>query len=286
MKKKLKSEVKEFFDNFIKVLKRPEMAILPGQLAFFFVLAIVPTITLISYGASLLNLSTDVIYDFLANAFSKDIASMLLNIPESSASGLGLVITLVVGYYTASNGPASIIITSNAIYGEKQTGFFKRRLKSIIMTIFLVLLFIFMLIVPVFGDKIIELFQYVDLNSSITDKVTTIIRLLQGPVTWLIMYFFIKILYTIAPNKRIKSKNVGYGAIFTSISWILITYGYSFYINNIAYYSTFYGSLANIVMLMIWIYILAYVFTIGMALNYRKEEVELEKTGSIKTNNK
>lgn len=285
MKKKLKSEVKEFFDNFIKVLKRPEMAILPGQLAFFFVLAIVPTITLISYGASLLNLSTDVIYDFLANAFSEDIAAMLLNVPES-ASGIGLVITMIVGYYTASNGPASIIITSNAIYGEKQTGFFKRRLKSIIMTIFLVLLFIFMLIVPVFGDKIIELFEYVDLNSSITDKVTTIIRLLQGPVTWLIMYFFIKILYTIAPNKRIKSKNVGYGAIFTSISWILITYGYSFYINNIAYYSTFYGSLANIVMLMIWIYILAYVFTIGMALNYRKEEVELEKTGSIKTNNK
>lgn len=285
MKKKLKSEVKEFFDNFIKVLKRPEMAILPGQLAFFFVLAIVPTITLISYGASLLNLSTDVIYDFLANAFSEDIAAMLLNVPES-ASGVGLVITMIVGYYTASNGPASIIITSNAIYGEKQTGFFKRRLKSIIMTIFLVLLFIFMLIVPVFGDKIIELFEYVDLNSSITDKVTTIIRLLQGPVTWLIMYFFIKILYTIAPNKRIKSKNVGYGAIFTSISWIIITYGYSFYINNIAYYSTFYGSLANIVMLMIWIYILAYVFTIGMALNYRKEEVELEKTGSIKTNNK
>ncbi len=285
MKKKLKSEVKEFFDNFIKVLKRPEMAILPGQLAFFFVLAIVPTITLISYGASLLNLSTDVIYDFLANAFSEDIAAMLLNVPES-ASGIGSVITMIVGYYTASNGPASIIITSNAIYGEKQTGFFKRRLKSIIMTIFLVLLFIFMLIVPVFGDKIIELFEYVDLNSSITDKVTTIIRLLQGPVTWLIMYFFIKILYTIAPNKRIKSKNVGYGAIFTSISWILITYGYSFYINNIAYYSTFYGSLANIVMLMIWIYILAYVFTIGMALNYRKEEVELEKTGSIKTNNK
>ena len=34
MKKKLKGELKEFFDNFIKVLKRPDMAILPGQLAF------------------------------------------------------------------------------------------------------------------------------------------------------------------------------------------------------------------------------------------------------------
>ena len=94
------------------------------------------------------------------------------------------------------------------------------------MTFFLVLLFIFMLVVPVFGNKIVELFQFVDLNSSITEKVTMIITILQGPITWLIMYFFIKILYTIAPNKKVKSKSVGYGAIFTSLAWIIITYIY------------------------------------------------------------
>ena len=283
MKKKLKNELKEFFDNCIKVLKRPDMAILPGQLAFFFVLAIVPTITIISYGASALNLSTDVIFEFLSNAFSKDIASLLLTVPETSnLSGIGFFIVVIVGYFTATNGPASIIVTSNIIYGEEPGSFFTRRLKAIIMTFFLVLLFIFMLVVPVFGTKIIELFQFVNLDSAITEKVTTIITLLQGPITWLIMYFFIKILYTIAPNKKVKSKSVGYGALFTSVSWIIITYIYSYYINNIAYYSTFYGSLANIVILMIWIYLLAYAFTIGMALNYRKEEVELEKTGTIK----
>ena len=283
MKKKLKNELKEFFDNFIKVLKRPDMAILPGQLAFFFVLAIVPTITIISYGASALNLSTDVIFEFLSNAFSKDIASLLLTVPETSnLSGIGFFIVVIVGYFTASNGPASIIVTSNIIYGEEPGSFFTRRLKAIIMTFFLVLLFIFMLVVPVFGTKIIELFQFVNLDSAITEKVTTIITLLQGPITWLIMYFFIKILYTIAPNKKVKSKSVGYGALFTSVSWIIITYIYSYYINNIAYYSTFYGSLANIVILMIWIYLLAYAFTFVMAINYRKEEVELEKTGTIK----
>ena len=130
MKKKLKSELQEFFDNFIKVLKRPDMAILPGQLAFFFVLAIVPTITLISYGATALNLSTDVIYDFLANAFSSDIASLLLNIPHAdNISGLSFFIVVIVGYVTASNGPASIIVTSNIIYGEEQSSFLKRRFK-------------------------------------------------------------------------------------------------------------------------------------------------------------
>ena len=279
--KKLKLELKEFYENFKKVLFKPEMAILPGQLAYFFVLAIVPTITLISYEAALLNLSTDVIYDFIGSAFSSDIASMLLATSASREKGIGFFLVVIVGYFIASNGPASIIITSNTIYGEKQEGFFKRRLKALIMTFVLVLLFIFMLIVPVFGTKIIELFKFVDLNSNVTDNVSMIITILQGPITWLIMYFFIKILYTMAPNKKVRSKNVGYGALFTTFSWVIITYIYSYYINNLAHYTTFYGGLANIVILMFWFYLLAYAFTIGMALNYRKEEIELEKTGTI-----
>lgn len=279
--KKLKLELKEFYENFKKVLFKPEMAILPGQLAYFFVLAIVPTITLISYEAALLNLSTDVIYDFIGSAFSSDIASMLLATSASKEKGIGFFLVVIIGYFIASNGPASIIITSNTIYGEKQEGFFRRRLKALIMTFVLVLLFIFMLIVPVFGTKIIELFKFVDLNSNVTDNVSMIITFLQGPITWLIMYLFIKILYTMAPNKKVRSKNVGYGALFTTFSWVIITYIYSYYINNLAHYTTFYGGLANIVILMFWFYLLAYAFTIGMALNYRKEEIELEKTGTI-----
>ena len=281
--KKLKEKSKEFYENFKKVLFKPEMAILPGQLAFFFVLAIVPTITLITYEAALLNLSTDVIYDFIRSAFGSDIANMLLATSSSSEKGIGFFIVVIIGYFIASNGPASIIITSNTIYGEKQEGFLRRRLKAIIMTFVLVLLFIFMLIVPVFGTKIIELFKFVDLNSNVTDNVSMIISILQGPITWFIMYFFIKILYTMAPNKRVKSKNVGYGALFATVSWVIVTYIYSYYINNLAHYTTFYGGLANIVILMFWFYLLAYAFTIGMALNYRKEEIELEKTGTIES---
>lgn len=278
--KKVRSRVKSFWKNFIKVIRRPEMAILPGQLAFFFVLAIVPTVTLITYGASLLNLSTDVIYNFLTNAFSKDIAEMLLA-TTSKSGGFRLVFLILSGYFIASNGPASIIITSNTIYGEEQNSFLYRRIKALIMTLFLVILFIFMLIVPVFGTKFIELVQSVNLNATITKQITKVFTLLQGPITWLIIYFFILILYTIAPNKKVKSKNVNYGALFTSIGWVIATGIYSFYINNIAHYSTFYGGLANIVILMLWFYVLAFIFTIGMALNYRKEEEELEKTGII-----
>ncbi|MEG1149898.1 MAG: YihY/virulence factor BrkB family protein [Bacilli bacterium] len=284
--KNIKKKFKEFLDNFIKVISRPEMAILPGQLAFFFVLALVPTITLISYGATFLNLSTDVIFTFISNAFSSDIANLLLNSNSTIIyGGFQFFMAIVVGYYIASNGAASIIVTSNTIYGEKDSGFFYRRFKALIMTFFLVLLFIFMLIVPVFGDKIIELINFVDLNPTITNRITVIMTFLRGPVTWFIMFIFIKIIYTLAPNRKMKSKSVGYGALFTSFGWILATYGYSYYISHYANYTAFYGGLANLVILMLWFYVLAFIFTIGMALNYRKEEVELEKTGTLNLKN-
>jgi len=64
---KVKGSIKDFFKNFYRVIRRNDMVILPGNLAFYFVLAIIPTLTILSYGASILNLSTDVIYDFIAH---------------------------------------------------------------------------------------------------------------------------------------------------------------------------------------------------------------------------
>lgn len=282
MKKKLKNNFQEFWANFKSVIKRPEMAILPGQLAFFFVLAIVPTFTLISYGAALLNLSVEGISSFLTNIFSPDIADLLLNTASFNEGGIALIITIIIGYIMASNGAASIIITANAIYGANNGSFFRRRIKAIVMTFFLILLFIFMLIVPVFGDKIIELITYAKISPYAISNISYVIRILQGPITWLIIYFILKLIYTMAPNKIVRSKTVGYGALFTSIGWVLVTYIYSLYINHLANYTAFYGGLANIVILMLWFYLLSFIFTIGIALNYKKEENELEKTGTLK----
>ena len=53
---------------------------------------------------------------------------------------------------------------------------------------------------------------------------------------------------------------------------------YSYYINHYANYSIFYGALANIVILMLWVYLLSYVFVLGLAMNY---DEELEKTGIL-----
>ena len=84
-----------------------------------------------------------------------------------------------------------------------------------------------------------------------------------------------------APDKKFLSRSVNGGALFTTMAWIGITELYSLYISKYANYSLFYGSLANIVILMLWVYFLSYAFVIGMAMNYHQD---LEKTGVIEIN--
>lgn len=278
--KSVKKKLVAYFKNFKNALFKPEMLVLPGQLAFFFILSIVPTITLIGYGAGLLNLSTDVIYNFLTTAFNKGIASALVVNP-SHALGFKYIITIIIGYYFASNGAASIIVTSNTIYGIENTSFFKRRLKAFLMTFIIILLFIFMIIVPVLGSRITEMIAYVNMKQSVTDKILSVFNFLKGPITWFIMFIFIKMIYTMSPDKKVESRYVNKGAIFTTIGWVLATNIYSYYIGHYAKYDVFYGGLANIIVLMLWFLILAYILTIGIAVNHKVEEEELEKTSKI-----
>ena len=275
---------KEFLANVYSVICRPEMSILPGQLAFFFVLSVVPIVTLIAYGASFLNLPLTFISDFIGKAFSLEVAELLIPIVSVPNVNFSFFFTLFVGFYVASNGASSIIVTSNTIYGITDSGFVKKRIKAIIMTLIIVIMFIFILIIPVFGNSIIEIIEYVNMNQHITDTMVFAFNLLRGPVTWLIMFCFIKILYTMAPDRKIPSSYVNTGASFTTVMWVIVTALYSYYINNFANYTVFYGALANIVMLMLWVYMLSIIFVIGMALNYREEIGKLEKSGAINLN--
>lgn len=269
---------KNFFQRFWEAFWRPEMLVLPGQIAFFLFLSLVPTITLIGYACSYLNISNDLVQQLISNAFGNDISDLVTPIITATKITPAFFISLGVGYFLASNGMSSIIVASNTIYGIKDSGFFKRRLKAIIMELVIVLLFLFILVVPLLGDSIVKLLHYFNLDTTTTTTIISVFNFLSGPFSWLIIFLFIRTIYAMAPDTKLVSRHVTGGAIFTTAAWIGITSLYSFYINHYANYSVFYGSLANIVILMIWVYFLSYAFVIGMAMNYHQD---LEKTGII-----
>ena len=114
-----------------------------------------------------------------------------------------------------------------------------------------------------FGNKIINLIS----DSYIAKELLTILRFLKWPITFLIIYCNLKLIYTIAPSEQILSKDTTYGALFTTVIWTIATAIFSYYLQYFARYDIIYGNLSSLIILMIWIYLLAYVFVFGMAIN-------------------
>ena len=177
-----------------------------------------------------------------------------------------------------------MIITSNEIYKIKSDNIIKRRLKAIGMTFIMVGIFLFLILVPVYGDTIFSIIRETSSNQTIVNFIYRIYQIIKYPISILVVYLNIKLLYVLAPDKKIRSKTTTKGALFTTISWILATEIYTFYIGTFSKYDLFYGSISNIVILLLWIYILSYIFVLGMAINagITKEE-DIERTGMLLT---
>lgn len=277
--RKTKDGIRRYIMKIIDILKKPEMAILPGQLAFFMLLSAVPIITLCGYGVSLFNVNTDsitkIIYDVVPGG-----ADLLQPLFNGLRIDTMLIIVLIWMFYIASNGFNSVILASNEIYGIKHSNFVKRRIKAILMTFATVIVFILLLLIPVFGNKILTLLHLNDFNTEFL-KIYSIIK---GPLIWLILFIFIRTIYEFAPDRIRKKTHVNTGAFFTSICWVIVTSLYSQLANNMTNYSIIYGTLSNIAFLMMWLYFMSLVFVVGLSLNYGEEidKETMDKTGAVK----
>ncbi len=268
----MKKEMKKFFRKMFETINKPEMRILPGQLAFFLVLSIIPLVALIAAIASNFFVSMDSVIELINQTIPKDTADLIIPTISGKDLNLNIVIFYISAFILASNGPHSMIIGSNLLYKVKDKNLLSRRIKALLMTIVLVLLFLFMLIGPVFGDSIITMItQWIE-SESMNRGIRIIYSLLKYPISILFIFLSIKLLYLMAPDKQISSKSTTYGAIFTTIAWIITTEIYSFYIEVFAKYNLLYGSIANLIILLLWFYLLSYIFVLGMALNVNQEE--------------
>lgn len=274
---KLKQKVKKFFQHLYKNINRPEMGVLPGHLAFYFMMMLIPLLTLL--GSLLSNIElvsasiTDVIYENLPN----NIADIVISISRQEPSDISIWVLLIPSLILASNCTYSMIITSNSIYKVKNSNYFLNRIKAFMMLVILIAIFIFLLLVPTFGNIIFKIIGTIITNANIVDNIYYIMfNLLKYPITFLFVFIAIKFLYIIAPNKKMGRKVVNYGAWFTSIMWVIVTIGYSYYIEYFSSYENFYGGISSLLFLMLWIYLISYIFVLGMALNASKYEVQKE----------
>ena len=265
MKKSKKMRI--FLRKVISIIRLPEMRILPGQLAFFLVISIIPLITLVGAIGSGFGLPATSIKEILDSDVPHDIINYLIPANTDGILNFNMIIFFGAAFILASNGTYSIINTSNEIYKVEDNGEIKKRLKAVLMTFILVILFLFLILVPAFGDVLIRLITTSVQNESLNSIIEGIYHIIKYPISLFIIYYNLKLLYTIAPSTKISSKSTIPGALFTTIMWLISSKIYAFYVDFFSNYDVFYGAMSNILVLLIWVYILAYIFTLGMCFN-------------------
>jgi len=268
---------KERIKNFIDIINKPDVRVLPGTIAFFLFMSIVPIIMLgafifSKFSFELINVF-DIFREMIPNDVYKLLAPIISNIEFGNLSGWYIILGLVL----ASNGTHSIILASNKLYGIENKSYIYRRIKALIMILAASTVFFFILFVLGFGNSILKFVLSLEIFNEIGNTIYNIFIILKWPIAFVVIAILIKVLYTLAPDRKIPSKYVDRGAIFTTIGWIIATAIYSYYATNVANYDLIYGSLSSIMVLLIWVYVMSYILVLGIAINTNIYELEMKK---------
>ena len=267
----MKEKAKRFLQYLYISIRKPEMEVLPGNLAFFFMMMIIPLLTILATIIANLDVGKSTLYEALRTSFPENIATLISSIAGEGSTNSTWIL-LIVSLILASNGTYSMIVTSNSIYGIKKSSYIKNKFKSIVLVIVLVILFTILLVIPVINTKVIDFIAKLTKTDMATNLYYLLYNVLKYPVTFLLVFVFVKILYKFSPSGG-KRKRTSYGAVFTSVLLVLSTWLYSFYIEYFSNYETYYGGISSILFLMIWINLISYIFVLGMNMNAAREKM-------------
>ena len=184
---------------------------------------------------------------------------------NSYSSGALISITTIAILWACSKGVLGIIYGLNSIYKTtEKRSFIHLRLVAVFYTIGLIVALVIVLILMVFGNRILDLaVQSISLPISLTNAV----RVIRWLVTFGFLILFFMFLYTVIPERKTKFKNELPGAVISAVGWIGFSVLYSFYIDNFGNQSKVYGSLTAIILFLLWMYICMIILFVGAEVN-------------------
>ena len=177
-----------------------------------------------------------------------------------------LSFSLIISVYSAAGGFRTATRSINRAYNLRDTRKFHTKiLISIALVVIFSAIIILCLALLVFGDIILRQIFYFIPNS----KYMILFNILRYIVSIVILFFSIILINKIAlfGNKKTTLKSLSVGTLFTSVAWIAASAGFNVYMNNFPNFSTIYGGIGAVMILLLWINILCISLLIGSEIN-------------------
>lgn len=258
-----------------------------AQIAFYTMLGLFPflifLLSLVStfpLGDSLRPLMLEALSDQMPRESAEYVASIVLEqLPEFS-QGL-LSVGLLASLWGASMAVGALITTINRAYNLRpRRNIVTQKIMSIVLVLLLSGMWLMSMTIILVGPGITQnMFEFMGIASE-TNTFWTSIRL---PMAFLLNLTALSILYYFAPEARQRFLSILPGAITSTILWMIASSAFRIFLRNFGAYNKTYGSLAAIVILMIWLWISGLVFLLGAEINsLMKRDHEKERDQRVR----
>lgn len=224
------------------------LSFFPGLIAVFSLLGIV------GQGRQ----AADTILEIVGSVAPGDTAEALRGpieqLATSPAAGFAFISGLVLALWSASGYVGAFSRAMNRIYEiEEGRPFWKLRPVQLLVTVITVILITACLIILVVSGPIADA---VGEALGVGSTVTTVWDIVKWPLLALLVVVMVAILYYATPNaKQPKFRWISLGALVAILVLAIATAGFFLYVANFSNYDRTYGSLAGIVVFLLWMWI-------------------------------
>jgi len=178
---------------------------------------------------------------------------------------IGICVTIVL----STNGVAVVLKGLNRAYKiqDRRSFVYTRILSFVMMWVMALVLFLSVNLI-VFGKVLVE-FSVGHLG--MPQNIANILLLLRWPVAFCALYIMAFLSYYILPDLRgndsHKIRSALPGSLFFCIFWLVGSWGFSIYVNNLGTYNLVYGTIGAFAVLMVWLYYTSILILVGAEIN-------------------
>jgi membrane protein len=194
------------------------------------------------------------ILDQVAPDAAETLSEPIQEIANSPAAGWALVFGIVLAIWSASGYVGAFSRAMNRIYEiEEGRPFWKLKPAQLLVTVVAVVLAVAALVILVVSGPVAEA---VGSALGLGDLATTVWSIVKWPVLALIVVVAVAILYYATPNaKQPKFRWISLGALLAIVTLAVATALFGLYIANFSNYDRTYGSLAGVIVFLLWLWI-------------------------------
>ncbi len=265
MVKKAYVNIKEILDK----MRDDYLSAFSAQATFFILLSFFPFMLFLLTMAKFMPFTKQDVVSVISSAIPSDITPYIISIVNElygKATGTLISFSAIILVWSASKGIMAIMRGLNAVYRtDESRGYVILRLISTVYTFIVAIVVVGMLSIFVFGNTIFN--KLTAEYSELADIAGLIISLRTG-VGIIIIFFFFILIYKKLPSHNVSHRDEIPGALFATAGWIALSYLFSIFVDSFTNMSYMYGSLAGIIISLLWLYVCMYILFLGAELNY------------------